>query len=280
MNRISVCTIYSKRKLHLQNLVKGLIDSHLLPEQLVIVCMNDRLPELPQTPFALDTVTITTDDSYLPLAAARNQAAALATGSKLIFLDVDCICDRHLVETFNYHLDLEDALYSGSVRYLRSGWQPKWTLATLWQQSIFHELQGQPVIGKQRATHPYEMFWSLCFGVRKPTFERIGGFDDTYIGYGGEDTDFAFKARSQQIPLYKISALAYHQFHPSYAPPLNHLTEIVSNARVFQRKWNVLPMGKWLRQFAEMGYLTLKDNQIEINKLPSNSEVAACIKNT
>ena len=279
MTNVSVCTIYANRQQHLQNLVAGLIGSNLTPKQLIIVCMNDRLPELPQTPFAIATTTINTPD-YLPLAAARNKAAALATGDRLVFLDVDCICDRYMLETFSYHLNREDALYSGSVKYLNNDWRSRsWRLATLDKQSSFHQLQGEKITGKAKVSHPYELFWSLCFGIRTETFVRIGGFDTNYVGYGGEDTDFAFKARSQQLPHYKISALAYHQFHSSYAPPLNHVAEIVSNAKVFYRKWNILPMEKWLRQFADMGYISLQNERLEIIKLPTETEIAACMKN-
>lgn len=275
---LSVCTIYANRQQHLQNLVASLIDSKLLPKQLVIICMNDRLPKLPQTPFAIATATIDMPDS-LPLSVARNRAAALATERKLVFLDVDCICDRHLLGTFDYHLESDDALYSGSVKYLQRGWQQEnWTWDTLERQSALHHLQGSGVNGRERVAHPYELFWSLCFGIKAATFEKIGGFNGDYLGYGGEDTDFAFQARSHQLPHYKIGALAYHQFHASYAPPLNHLADIVSNARVFYRKWNILPMEKWLRQFADMGYITLQGSQIEIIRLPTETEITACLK--
>ena len=95
---------------------------------------------------------------------------------------------------------------------------------------------------------------------------------------GGEDTDFSFSARSQNIPLYKISALAYHQFHLSYSPPLNHLAEIVSNAEIFQQKWQILPMDKWLKQFADMGYIDRDGDRLKIRGYPTKSEIAACLK--
>lgn len=276
---ISLCTIYANRQNHLQNLVKSLLKSQLYPSQLVIVGMNDRLPDLPATPFAISTAKINTSDGRLPLAAARNKAAKIATGAKLIFLDVDCICDRHLIEIFDYHLEREQALYSGSVRYLQKNWQQNCrTQADLNLHSAPHQLQGRSVTGKNRIEHPYELFWSLCFGIAKTTFKQIGGFDPNFTGYGGEDTDFSFQARRYRLPHYKISALAYHQFHASYAPPLNHLTEIVDNARIFYRKWHILPMHKWLRQFADMGYLKLQDDRIEIIKLPTQAEIAACRK--
>ena len=277
MNNISVCTIYAKRKLHLQNLVKGLIQSSVYPDELVVVCMNDRLPKLPQTPFEITTATINTNDGTLPLAVARNKAAAIARGDKLIFLDVDCISDRDLVSNFNYHLEREDALYSGSVRYLSQALQNyDWT-ASLAKHSSFHQLQGTVPEGKEKRPHPYELFWSLNFGIRKQTFEDLGCFDERYDGYGGEDTDFSFTARSRHLPCYKISALAYHQFHASYTPPLNHLADIVRNARIFYDKWQILPMDKWLKQFAELGYVELKDNKVTIIKYPPKAAIEACL---
>ena len=278
MNNISVCTIYAKRRLHLQNLVKSLIQSSVYPDELVIVCMNDRLPDLPPTPFKIVTATVNTEDGTLPLATARNKAAETARSDKLIFLDVDCISDRNLVGNFNYHLEREDALYSGSVRYLKENWQNhEWTFDTLVKQSSFHKLQGKPPAPKEKVPHPYELFWSLNFGIRKKTFEGLNGFDEDYTGYGGEDTDFSFTARSHNLTCYKIGALAYHQFHPSYAPPLNHLAEIVNNAEVFYQKWQILPMDKWLKQFADLGYIELEDNKATVIKQPNKVEIEACL---
>ena len=277
MNNISVCTIYAKRRLHLQNLVKGLIQSSIYPDELVIVCMNDRLPDLPKTPFEIVTGNVNTDDGTLPLAAARNKAAETARGDKLIFLDVDCISDRNLVSSFNYHLEREDALYSGSVRYLNKDWQQNWTFESLKEQSSFHRLQGEAPAEKEKNFHPYELFWSLNFGIRKQTFERLQGFDERYTGYGGEDTDFSFTARAYKLPCYKIAALAYHQFHVSYAPPLNHLTEIVDNAEVFYQKWQILPMDKWLKQFATLGYIELENHKMTILRQPTSAEIEACL---
>ena len=278
VNDISICTIYAKRELHLKNLILGL--THTSPfKELVIVTMNDELPVLTQVDFPIKTAAINSDRHSLPLAAARNKCAEIATGEKIIFLDVDCIVHPNLIEVFNYHLQQEDAIYQGSIRYLDSSWQQdNWTYNSLQIQSSFHPLQGNKVIDRQKIFHPYELFWSLCFGIKKKTFIDLGGFDESFKGYGGEDTDLAFTARSHSVPLYKISALAYHQFHPSYSPPLNHLAEIVSNALVFEQKWHILPMDKWLNRFAEMGYVKLHDKNIEIIKYPTQAEIQACLK--
>ena len=278
-HQISVCTLYSQRTSHLQNLIQGLINSKIHPWELVIICMNDSQPELPSTPFKIHSSVINSPHK-LPLAQARSQAYSIAQGEFLIFLDVDCIPDPNLVETFAYHLEQEDALYQGSIRYLHSQWRKQWTFETLHFDSSPHHLQGKELQRNQRISHGYEFFWSLCFGIRKSTFTQIGGFDSRFTGYGGEDTDFSFTARLNKVPFYKISALAYHQFHASYSPPLNHLTDIVENAKVFYDKWNFLPMDNWLKQFAELGYIKLEDDRIEILKYPSQSEIEAFRKSS
>ena len=198
---------------------------------------------------------------------------------KLVFLDIDCIASPNLVDIFNYHLEEEDALYQGCVGYLNANWQQnRWTYDTLQQQSQPNQLQGKPVSNFEKRLHLYELFWSLCFAIRKKTFLQLGGFDSDYLGYGGEDTDFSLTAKSHKLPLYKVSALAYHQFHPSFNPPLNHLAAIVSNARIFARKWDVLPMQKWLRKFADLGYIELNNREIKIICYPTEKEIQACIK--
>ena len=278
MTKISVCTIYARRRLHLINLIRGLNQSKLPPAELAIALMDGDLPELPTTSFPIRIARLSNSHT-LPLAAARNKAAEITTTDRLIFLDLDCICDRDLVSTFDYFLNQEDALFQGSVKYLAANWtRDNWTKESLEKESAFNPLQGNPVTGKDKVSHPYELFWSLCFGVRKKTFLKLGGFDESYIGYGAEDTDFGFTARSCGLPFFKISALAYHQFHKSYSPPLNHLADIVSNALVFKHKWGILPMEKWLQQFTEMGYIKLKENSIEILRYPTDTEIAACLK--
>jgi hypothetical protein len=61
---------------------------------------------------------------------------------------------------------------------------------------------------------------------------------------------------------------------------LNHLADIVENAKVFYEKWNFLPMDKWLKQFAQLGYIKLENNQIDILKYPLQEEIEALRKSS
>jgi GT2 family glycosyltransferase len=99
-----------------------------------------------------------------------------------------------------------------------------------------------------------ELFWSLAFAVTPATHERIGGFDEGYEGYGAEDTDYAFRARRAGVGLAWVGgAWAHHQHHPVSDPPVEHLHDIVRNARRFHAAWGRWPMEGWLRAFADLG---------------------------
>ena len=74
------------------------------------------------------------------------------------------------------------------------------------------------------------------------------------MGYGGEDTDLAFRLRQHGVALrWCPFAEAVHLYHPVEEPPVSHLHDIVANARRFHRRWGIWPMPNWLGAFAEAG---------------------------
>lgn len=74
----------------------------------------------------------------------------------------------------------------------------------------------------------WHMFWSLGFAMRADDFASVGGFDEGYSGYGGEDTDFAFACRRAGLELWLSSAPVFHQAHAVHRPPLQHTSSIVT----------------------------------------------------
>lgn len=249
MNTVSVITIVKNRTSALSNLIRGLSEGSLLVGELIIVFMNESPHQLPESPFDVTVIELT-DNEEIPLAKARNAGANAAKFEKLVFLDVDCIPEKNLVQQYTCAIDNEH-LYSGSIRYL-----PKNAME---HPQLFEQLKQLSLPDPVRnniQNLPYELFWSLNFGCSKSTFKKIGGFNEDYKGYGAEDTDFAFRARIRNIPLKTKTITAYHQYHESYDPPLNHLENIVQNANLFYQLWNKWPMDGWLTKFEQMGLIS------------------------
>jgi len=269
--KIAVLTVVSGRRIALMNLIRGLSLNTTLPDELIIVHMNEDTYSLPPSPFPIRAISHY-DHAKLPLAGARNCALAESSVEHCIFLDVDCIPAPNLIQIYADAFNREDQLWSGQVRYLTPDFSPELDAADLEVKSI-----TDPVRGKLE-TLPYELFWSLNFACTKTVFRKIGGFDESYKGYGAEDTDFAFMAKAQGIPLELINAMAYHQPHASYDPPLNHLEDIVNNAQTFYKKWKLWPMEGWLKKFVHLGYITWNNDKIHILTLPEKSVIEQYLK--
>jgi hypothetical protein len=279
---LSVCTIVKGRNTQLSNLIWGLQNNYIQPDELIVVSMNEEVPQdLPDTAFPIRTFQLTDETCTLPLAAARNFAARQARNHQMIFLDVDCIPKRCHLKWMNDFLDETGGLVMGEVRYL-----PEHPLDQLQDAKLLERLATphprRPYLykGSLLSSRDYHLFWSLNFGLDRNTFEKIGGFDEEFSGYGGEDTDFAFSAEAKRIPFHLGGAIAYHQHHPTYDPPLQHLEDIVKNANQFYKKWNRWCMESWLEKFNTHQYISWQADQtnpIQVQRAPTEEEKVAAL---
>ncbi|MCS5714049.1 galactosyltransferase-related protein [Herbiconiux sp. CPCC 205716] len=224
----------------------------------VVVAMDDAPIATPSDPRAT-VLRVPADGRALPLAEARNAGAeaAIAAGAELlVFLDVDCLPRPGLLDAYDAAARRRpDALLTGSVAYLPEGvdyTRPE----TFEAVGTVHGFRPRPEPGiLEPAAH--ELFWSLSFACTPETWRRIGGFDEGYLGYGGEDTDFGFAARAAGVDLlFAGGAEADHQHHPVSDPPVEHLDDILRNTGRFTAKWGAVPMRGWLDAFAELGLVT------------------------
>ena len=239
--------------------------------------MNEEVPDrLPDPGCRLYLLRLDDPDRKLPIAAARNLAASHASGEVLAFLDVDCIPGGDYLQLLGEAVRVNHALVMGDVRYLPEGAADgDWDEDHLERLGEVHPRRPQPRGNKPLVELPYPLFWSLSFGIRALDFARLGGFDEAYSGYGGEDTDFAFAARRNGLPFFGCRARVYHQYHPTYSPPYNHLSDLIVNANRFYEKWGNWPMEGWLRAFADAGYIEWGDKRIVQTGTPDEATIAA-----
>lgn len=273
----SVLTIVRNRAAHFDNLVEGLRRSSLRPAELVVVDMSDIPLAPPPTDFLVTMVRLETEG--LPLAAARNRAVAVAASDRLLFLDVDCIPLRDCLATMDVTLSEHDALLCADVRYLGpSDARADWTDATLLDAGKPHPVRAFPATGIRREHNP-GLFWSLAFAIRRDRFVALGGFDERFTGYGAEDTDFGFRADAVGVPLLFVGgAIACHQHHVTYDPPLQHFDDVVRNARTFKEAWGFWPMEGWLTDYAALGLIAFEDGNLLVRRRPSQAEVSKSIR--
>lgn len=275
MTSVSVVTLAKGRADHLVNVVHGLSRQSQPPVELIVAVMQDELYVLPEAPFPIRQMQVTGE--ALPLAAARNAAAQAASGDVLVFLDMDCIPTPELVADYARFAGEVDALLMGEVMYLPGGatagdWSYDGFAAVAEKHS---DRRGPPAEGWE-ACSDYRCFWSLNFAMRRATFLGVGGFDERYAGYGGEDTDFGKTLDQAGVPIAWIKGgLAYHQYHPHHMPPVHHVDSVVRNAQLFEAKWGYRTMGHWLHAFRLMGLIDdAPGRPIRILRRPDANDLA------
>ncbi|CAN5835546.1 glycosyltransferase [soil metagenome] len=266
---IGVVVIVSGRLDHLARTLHGLARQTRQPDDVVVVDIDGdgavgdvaercaaraRIVRLPAEPAAL------------PLGPARNAGAAALTTERLVFLDVDCIPSTGLVEGYHRALDRHpQALACGDVRYLRRGWVeavgPDADDRSLESLSDPHQARP-PITGGVQIDERHELFWSLSFAIGRQRWDELGGFDEGFVGYGGEDTDLALRARVLGAPMAWVpGATAFHQWHPATRHDPARIGEIVRNAHRFHSRWGTWPMTGWLRDLASAGTLTFDERR-------------------
>lgn len=209
-------------------------------------------------------LSIDSDPGGLPLARARNVGVrhAVERGVDLIvLLDVDCVLaagalSRYIEAAAAHPL----ALLCGPVTYLKEDDVVPERPGQLAALRSPHPVRPDPAPGRCLPGGNHDLFWSLSAALTPSTWARVGGFCEEYVGYGGEDTDFSWVARSRDVDVVWVGgADAYHQYHPISSPPVEHIDAIVRNAHVFHRRWDSWPMRGWLTAFAERGLVSFDD---------------------
>ncbi|MGM7667024.1 glycosyltransferase family 2 protein [Microbacterium sp. A93] len=276
----SVLVLTGGRDAHLARTLTGLERADPRPDEVVVVFMNQPDGEVPDTDLTMVTGHVH-EPGHLPLAAARNHAARLASGDVLVFLDVDCIpaagAVGALADTVRRH---PGSVVMGTPRYLQPGWTARSGPpgvpddGRLRELSVPHPARAHLGEGPSEQWH---LVWTLVLALGAGDADRLGGFDEGFTGYGAEDTDFAFRARDAGLFLRSSAATVFHQHHGVHRPPLPHLADIVVNARRFRRVHGTWPMEGWLGRFRELGLVDWDPDSdvLTIRRQPTAEEIEA-----
>ncbi|WP_294645665.1 glycosyltransferase family 2 protein [uncultured Aureimonas sp.] len=272
----SVLTLVRGRRDHLARLMEGLAGQTCRPAELVIAWMQDTtFEDLPDPGCPVRHVMVPGEP--MPLAEARNRAADAARSELLVFLDVDCIPSPTVVEAYCEAAEGQDGLFLGEVLYLPAGAaEAGLDFARLDALGRVHPAKpAVPNEGLRREPDAGEL-WGLSFALPAARWHAVGGMDERFVGYGGEETDFAVRVAAAGLPFFwTAGARCYHQHHPVRVPPLHHFDHILRNAELFRTQHGRWCMDYWLGQFRDAGLIDWRDDAIRLLRAPSPAEIEA-----
>lgn len=218
-------------------------------------------------------------DDRIPYSTARNTGARAAAGTHVAFLDADTIASPTFAASIGAALDEHDALCTGEVRYLPPGPTAGVAFDELCERARPHPHRDPVPRTGVALGGRHELVWGLCMAMRHSTFDRAGGFDESYGGYAGEDTDLARRLADLDVPVGLVAdAVVLHQHHDSFDPPVQQLRATVANAQRYRHKWGTWPMQGWLEGFVELGLLDWDPSAAtcRVRRDPTDEEIERC----
>lgn len=166
---------------------------------------------------------------------ANNQGAGIARGNVLIFLSNDVIVRGEFIKRITRELYTSPDILGGAQLFSHNtGWN---TFTTLARWDLYTQQgKGYADLVKEQETIPYLAGW--CLFCTKPTWQKLGGFDERYLICDYEDIDLSYTAIRKGIELREIKLPLEHISGQS-AEKLEggRLAITLANQVRFKEKW-------------------------------------------
>jgi glycosyltransferase involved in cell wall biosynthesis len=163
-------------------------------------------------------------------ASARNKGIRHASGDYLIFLDCDFVV---LPGAIKFHLDASKRgrFVAGFCKYLdeeRTNTIFREGVSDNLLEDLYKSLPEEPIIRDHRRFIRHRIFLKLGltsakkqrlsshFSVHREDIERVNGYDENFVGWGGEDEDLAIRFATSGLEGKSIMRVArvLHLWHP------------------------------------------------------------------
>ncbi|WP_028603911.1 glycosyltransferase family 2 protein [Ottowia thiooxydans] len=203
------------------------------PEWPVLIVEQDGLPSLGgPLPHPNCAVLFAYNAGSFNKAWGLNIGVRRSNAPVIVFTDADllipdmlprsvehCLRNTQMVKPYRQVLDLSPE----TTAHLRAGDQT--ALQRMPGTASTRQMQGE--------TAP------LCggaFAIRRDAFLKLGGWDERFVGWGGEDDAFSYKVQRARLATLEFDdAIALHLHHPRSRDRETHAAQYASNLALLER---------------------------------------------
>ncbi|MEV4625130.1 glycosyltransferase [Micromonospora sp. NPDC049523] len=210
-----VIPTYNRREL-LHNTLLQLTRQSLPPDEFEVVVADDGSTDdtravVDQFRDRLRLAYSYQEDLGFRAGTARNAGARLATAPVLVFLDTGALASPRFLE---HHLRLHEfpQRHRMAIGYcygynpdepmegigeVLDRLTPEQTVAELGDLPAFRDLRHDSMLRCDfdlgRRAQPWSLTWTINCSIRADDFWAVDGFDDTFVGWGAEDLELAYR---------------------------------------------------------------------------------------
>lgn len=224
---VSVVIPYYNQPHQLALVLEALTAQTLPPDRLEVVVADDGStcsPDVRAWTSRLDITVVTQEDNGFRAAAARNLGVAASSGTVLCFLDADTVpTPDYLRQSIRLPAAAPDALVVGRRKHA--------DLSRVAPDSVMEWLSEHRPLESSHDCEPgwlvdaydrtsnllnpgwdgYKYLISAVMTCSRQLFDDVGGFDPSFVHYGGEDWEFANRAFMMGAMFaHEPDALAWH----------------------------------------------------------------------
>ncbi len=224
---VSVVIPYYNQPHQLALVLEALTAQTHPPDRLEVIVADDgsaRSPEVSAWTSRLDLTVVTQEDRGFRAAAARNLGVAASSGSVLCFLDADTVPTPDYIrrairlpaaapDVFvvgrRKHADLSRVAPDSVAEWLsdRRPFEPSRDCEPEWLVDAYDRTSNLLTPGWDG----YKYLISAVMTCSRELFDDVGGFDPSFVHYGGEDWEFANRAFMMgAVFAHEPDALAWH----------------------------------------------------------------------
>ncbi|MDC7104158.1 glycosyltransferase [Corynebacterium falsenii] len=202
---VSVIVPYYNNPIDLERLVRAL-DQQDYPGDIECIVADDGSDTPPPIPgdLGFPVRVVRQEDRGFRAAAARNLGAQHARGSVLAFLDGDTIPLPSYLTHAVAGPATDPRVVTIGTRLHGDGTEPTW-LADAWKSTDDLHATDDSL---------WRFVISAVLTCSAELFDRVGGFDGSIVGYGGEDWDFGWRCwNAGALFHHATAAIADHDAH-------------------------------------------------------------------
>lgn len=150
---------------------------------------------------------------------SRNRGVKKASGDYVVLVDGDILLNPEALQAFqSYAQATEPTLTAAYMGNDLCHWGPSLWLPERQVNYLDLRVQVFPKILKLRPAYsstPMNYAWSAIMGLSRELYESVGGFDERFWGWGGEDPQFSLDVALKGAQMsFSFEAWGEHQIHP------------------------------------------------------------------